>query len=273
MNSIEMQKADMIRKYGPWTSDIKLKDGLYTLNKGLPFPQLKKIVQMIQDVSQCDFGKLRILDLACLEGQYAIEFALHGAEVVGIEGRESNVQKAIFAKNVLGLGNLSFYQDDVRNLSKQKYGEFDVVLCSGILYHLDAPDVFPFLESIHDVCRKFVIIDTHIASNPNVTVTYKNANYLGQTYREHDPQSSLNERLKANWASLDNVSSFWFTKASLFNYLTRIGFSSINESLSRYPAYQKKDDRITVLAFKRKPVIIQSLPVTNQLSEPEYQEF
>ena len=53
---------------------------------------------MIQDITQCNFKELRILDLACLEGQYAIEFAMQGAEVVGIEGREANIQKAIFAK-------------------------------------------------------------------------------------------------------------------------------------------------------------------------------
>ena len=43
---------------------------------------------MIQDITQCNFKELRILDLACLEGQYAIEFAMQGAEVVGIEGRD-----------------------------------------------------------------------------------------------------------------------------------------------------------------------------------------
>ena len=53
---------------------------------------------MIQDITQCDFKNLRILDLACLEGHYAIEFALQGATVVGIEGRESNIQKLYLLK-------------------------------------------------------------------------------------------------------------------------------------------------------------------------------
>lgn len=53
---------------------------------------------MIQDITQCDFKNLRILDLACLEGHYAIEFAMQGATVVGIEGRESNVQKLYLLK-------------------------------------------------------------------------------------------------------------------------------------------------------------------------------
>ena len=84
------------------------------------------------------------LRFSLFRGHYAIEFAMQGATVVGIEGRESNVQKAIFAKDILNLENLTFYQDDVRNLSAEKYGQFDIVLCSGILYHLDSSDVFPF---------------------------------------------------------------------------------------------------------------------------------
>ncbi|MBC1220039.1 bifunctional 2-polyprenyl-6-hydroxyphenol methylase/3-demethylubiquinol 3-O-methyltransferase UbiG, partial [Nostoc sp. UCD120] len=85
---------------------------------------------------------MRILDLGCLEGLYSIGLALHGATVVGIEGREVNFQKAKFAKECLGLNNLEFIQDDVLNLSPEKYGYFDIVLCCGILYHLNVPEVF-----------------------------------------------------------------------------------------------------------------------------------
>ena len=43
---------------------------------------------------------LRVLDLACLEAQFGIEFALHGSNVVGVEGREVNLAKAQFAKDI-----------------------------------------------------------------------------------------------------------------------------------------------------------------------------
>lgn len=273
MNDIEMMKADIIRQYGNWTAyDIKLADDIYTMDERIPNPSLKKIVGMIGDVAQCDLKELRILDLACLEGQYAIELALHGAKVVGIEGREANIKKAVFSRDVLGLKNLEFYQDDVRNLSIEKYGEFDVVLCSGILYHLDSPDVFSFLESIYEVCKKFVIIDTHIASAPNIIVTYKNFNYKGQIFIEHAPTSSLEERLERKWASIDNVKSFWFTKAALYNFLTRTGFSSISKSRSENKPAFTENDRITLLAFKKKPIEIISSPVTNQYLERECPE-
>ena len=48
-------------------------------------------------------------------------------------------------------------QDDVRNLSVEKHGEFDVVLCLGNLYHLGAPDVFSFAARLSEVCRRSVL--------------------------------------------------------------------------------------------------------------------
>lgn len=218
------------------------------------FTQVHKVVQMIEDASQSNFANLRILDLACLEGAYALEFAAQGATVVGIEGREENILKAYEAKERLGLSNVTFYQDDVRNLSKEKYGEFDVVLCSGILYHLNYPDCFQFLERISEVCTGFLIIDTHVTFKPTVQASYNGHDYLGMMFREHNPNTSMEDRLKSVWASLDNELSFWFTKASLFNFLSRIGFSSISESISMNPPVLENNNRITILTYKKRPV-------------------
>ena len=68
-----------------------------------------------------------------------------------IEGRESGNANARFAAEVLGLSNVSFITDDVRNLSQERYGRFDVVFCSGILYHLPGVDACRFLSSVAQV--------------------------------------------------------------------------------------------------------------------------
>ncbi len=141
--------------------------------------KLRRIVQIVSDIVGKPFHELRILDLACLERLYAIEFARCGAEVVAIEGREANIEKARFVKNVFSLGNLELVKDDVRNLSKEKYGSFDVILCLGILYHLDIPDVFSFLEMISEVCRKVTLIDTHVSQRAEKSYTYNGKEYLG----------------------------------------------------------------------------------------------
>jgi len=234
---IELKKQEVIRQYGDWTAHIMhLKDDAYTYDKShddfrdritLNGIHLRRIVQVASDITNQPLSNLRVLDLACLEGLYGIEFARHGAEVVGIEGRETNIEKARFVKDVLELNNFTLVQDDVRNLSAEKYGHFDVVLCLGILYHLDAPDVFRFVESISEVCRRVAIIDTHFGVSANATLPYGDDEYQGWLYPEHTPGASQEEKLKWLWASLDNEKSFWFTRPSLFKLLHQTGFTSV----------------------------------------------
>ena len=106
------------------------------------------------------WNRLRILDLGSLERVYSLEFASHGAEVVGIEGRESSNVHTRFAAAALGLANVEFFTDDVRNLSQEKYGRFDVVFCSDILYHLPGFDACEFLSMIARICERLTIINT-----------------------------------------------------------------------------------------------------------------
>ena len=65
-----------------------------------------------------------------------------GAKVVAVEGREVNFAKMKSVKEYLGLKNMEVALADVRTVTKEKYGEFDLVLACGIMYHLDAESVF-----------------------------------------------------------------------------------------------------------------------------------
>jgi len=252
IQTIIHKKDEVMTKYGPWTAhNIQLRDDIYTIAPKIVGDEVKlrRIVQCVLDLTGGSVEGLRILDLACLEGLFAIEFARHKAKCLGIEGREANVEKARFAKQVLLLDNLEFTQDDVRNLTVEKYGEFDVVLCLGILYHLDAPDVFSFVEKLGEVCRKICIVDTRITLRPKTSYIYNNNTYLGTRGEEHDPTDS-NERKNAKlWASLDTNENFWLSRATLYNLLSQVGFTSVYEC--NIPAEPEKPaDRITVVAIK-----------------------
>ena len=180
--TIIKKKNQIITKYGPWTAhNIHLRDDIYTIAPRIVGDEirLRRITQCVFDLMGGTVENARILDLACLEGLFAIEFARHRAKCLGIEGREANIEKARFVKEVLNLENLELAQDDVRNLSVEKYGHFDVVLCLGILYHLDEPDVFAFVERLGEVCRNICIVDTRITLHPKTRVTYKNRSYFG----------------------------------------------------------------------------------------------
>jgi SAM-dependent methyltransferase len=258
---IKSRKQDVVEKYGEWTAhNIHLGNGLYTFgNEVRPNEiRLRRVVQIVADLSRKPIQDLRLLDLACLEGSFAVEFAHRGAEVVAIEGRTANIEKARFAKEVLSLASLNFIQDDVRNLSGERYGHFDIVLCLGILYHLDVPDVFTFLDNLSEVCRGFAIIDTHVSLYPSMSYTYGGNVYWGE---RHTDRSS--EAIPEEWTSMGNPKSFWLTRASLCNFLLRVGFTSTYECLS--PEFlEQAPDRITLVTAKGQMQELISSPHMNK---------
>lgn len=271
---IRQKRDEIIAEHGPWTAhNFRLAEGVYTFEDGREdFDKMKnghavhirRIVQSVADMTGKRIKDLRVLDLGCLEGIYAIEFALNGAQVVGMEGRAASVAKCNFAKEVLGLKNLTFVQDDVRNLTPAKYGMFDVVLCLGLLYHLDAPDLFTFTQQMSDVCSRVTVLDTHIATEIIETREYKGKTYSGVVYREHQEETPQDIRLQALWASLDNAKSFWLTRASMYNMLQECGFTSVHACMN--PAIPEQyTDRDTIMALKSQPYTVLCSPETNSI--------
>lgn len=222
---------DIVREHGPWTAmAIRLSDGSYT-REAAPDHRLRRLLQAAQDMVGKPLSQCRVLDLACLEGHYAIEFALHGAETLGIEGRAASVAKCEFARRNLGLERARFEQNDVRNLSKDKHGVFDIVICSGLLYHLPAHDAQALIAAMYDACSRLLIIDTFISLAGRSAVDINGIERRGHFYGEHLPNESAQEREAKLWASLDNDASFWFTEPSLMNMLAAQGFTSVVEVL------------------------------------------
>ena len=221
-------KRAVEERYGAWTAhNIHLDGDLYTRADRVFGDEykLRRVVQLIADVAGRDFGSMRVLDLGCLEGLYSIELGKRGAEVVGIEGREANIAKARFAKDVLGLENVTLEQDDVRSLTRERYGEFDVILCLGLLYHLDADDVFMLLSRIGELTRRMAIVDTHVALSGRESRSHAGEEYRGISFPEYAEDESL-------WAAIGNRTSFWPTRPSLVNALGRAGFTSVSECLA-----------------------------------------
>jgi SAM-dependent methyltransferase len=253
----------VVARFGPWTTPVYLGPGIVASDAPEPSQgtRLRRILQTVSDLAGRPLDGVRILDLACLEGLFAVELARRGARVLGIEAREGNVARARFAADVLGLEDFAVVQDDVRNLSKEKHGSFEIVLCLGILYHLPAPDVFAFAQRIAEVTERVAVFDTHVALpqterkllGPPITREYGGQTYEGRDYAEFDPHSSEEDRLKWAWSTLDARPSFWPTRESLVRLLTAAGFSSLHESLTP-PWTAMPEDRVTFVAFRGAPL-------------------
>lgn len=255
--AIAQRKQAILDRYGRWTNhNILLPDGSYTQSPELSGAEVKlqRFVQVVADFCGRDFSKLRVLDLACLEGLYGIELAMQGATVLGIEGRESNLAKARFTQEVLNLPNIEFVCDDVRHLSPDTYGHFNVVLCVGIFYHLDAPDVFHFAENIARVCTQVALFDTHLSQTADEPFEFRGRQYWGRAYGEDHTA----------WGSIGNEESTWLTRPSFYNLLSDIGFATVYEChhppIAKYETMRHLGhaDRNTFIALKQPPVALKT---------------
>ncbi len=234
--------------------------------------KVRRIMQITRDLSLKPFNQLRVLDLACGEGVYSIEAGLRGADVTAVDARSTRMDDGRAAAERLGLSNVKFRQQDIRELHAESCGSFDAIFFLGILYHLDAPDIFPMMRLLYAMCAHMLIIDTHITDIPDTKYEHNGESYDGKYIWEHDendPQAVRNSRLLA---SLDNPQSFYLSRQSLFRVLTSVGFTSVFQCHGPFEP-GKSNDRITIVAIKSEPVKVSSYPWVNDKTDEEIEVF
>ena len=202
--------------------------------------RLKAILRVLNMLFGADLGGVRVADLGCLEGGFSLALAQRGAEVLGIEARHRNIDKATLLRDHFGLPNLRFQQGDVKDFASDGAGQFDVVLALGILYHLDQPA--QWLRRVSAATRRVLILDTHFAPADDAAMSLMDprlsslgpleaqdvggALVKGRWFREFAEDADRETQL---WASYSNSSSFWLTKESLVHSTWRAGFSLVFE--------------------------------------------
>ena len=70
--------------------------------------------------------------------------------------------QAQFVKEALDLTNVEFRKLDLYDLSADEVGTFDVVLCFGILYHLEDP--VRGMKVMSELCTHAMLVDTALLS-------------------------------------------------------------------------------------------------------------
>src|SRR5205807_9375868 len=98
---------------------------------------------------------------------------------------------------------------------------------------------------------------------PTESYPYKGTTYWGHRIREHKSTATPAEKMKSYWASLDNLTSFYLSRISLYCMLSRVGFTSVYECYIP-PEPAKPIDRITLLAIKGRRQRIMNSPLMEE---------
>lgn len=112
----------------------------------------------------------RVLDIGSHDGRFSSAcLKLGAAHVTGIEGRDKLVKHA--EENLVSEGfdqtRFNFIAGDVFDILKRfEEGSFDVVLCSGFLYH--TVKQFDFYSEMHRLKPETLIVDTAVCKKPAV---------------------------------------------------------------------------------------------------------
>jgi SAM-dependent methyltransferase len=210
--------------------------------------RLRALAQTVTDLAPVD--GLRAIDLGAGGGELSVELALRGATVVAVEGREQNARaiEALRDRHGVDPARLRVEVADVCALDWAALGRFDLIVCSGLLYHLELGDQVALSRAMRAACDRLCFVDTEVAWGP---VEQRGA-YAGHSFREHEPGAGATERAAARLASLDNDESFWLTRASLHALLHDAGFSSSWELGG--PGQPRRERRATVVAIAGKRV-------------------
>ena len=114
-----------------------------------------------------------VLDYACGNGVNAIRAAKAGAKLaIGIDISRTSVQNATTDANTAGVSNNSFFlQADAEN-TKLPNESIDIVICCGMLHHLDLSYAFPELRRILSPGGKLLAIEA-LDYNPLIKL-YRN---------------------------------------------------------------------------------------------------
>jgi SAM-dependent methyltransferase len=183
-----------------------------------------------------------LVDLGCLEGGFATEFARLGLQATGLDVRDSNIANAEHIRARVDLPNLRFVCDDAWNVAA--HGPFDIVFCVGLHYHISEPH--RFMVEMARACRRAMFLDTWTAPEEddhpsvgiyNLSPLVEHEGLPGRWFGEHELDAGADkDRLNAlKWASWGNQTSFWPTKGALIRSMRQAGFDMVCEDYNQLP--------------------------------------
>lgn len=177
-------------------------------------------------------GKTAV-DLGCLEGGLSYELWRAGLTVLGVEGRADNLERCLLVRDWFeAAGRMDFVQADVRDFRPGR--TFDVVLCSGLLYHLDDPAAYIGELGKLTAPGGLLYLDTHVAPEDVDLPDCEYRGYLSPLKSKADGELTLRYREYAEdvtqaESSVGNPVSLWLDIASHVELMLRAGFSRVFE--------------------------------------------
>lgn len=168
------------------------------------------------------------LDVGCGFGYFSKYLSDYGLEVTSVDVREENVRETLRRHP-----SIKAFVGDIEDPAFRTEGRYDLVLCFGVLYHLENP--FMAIRNMSSVCRRVLLIESMITP-VKIPVTMLN-----------DERPGLDQSLR----HIACVPS----EAWLISVLCKAGFSWVYRT-SRLPDHE--DFRRTFISRRKRTILVAS---------------
>ncbi len=202
MESSELEAHCLAR---PWFYPFRLASGAET--KTYVSAEVARIhatrLEMLQAAIAAHFPQAaggRAIDLACHEGWFSQQVAALGFDVLGLDARADHVADAIQIAEACAATGVTFRQGDVHAIDPSVEGRFDLVLCLGLIYHLENP--VGALRTAHALTAGggLCLVETQIAPGLSGVIDYGHHTFvkpligsfaiIDETDETHGPETS-----------------------------------------------------------------------------------
>ena len=183
----------------------------------------------------------RALDYCCGEGQVSLQLASHGATVVGIDISPKRVAAAGQLLADSGYTEQSTFQ--VMDAEQLDFSDdsFDVIVCSGVLHHLDTSKAFPELARVLKSTGKIICIEA-LAYNPLIHWYRKRTPHLRTewekdhilTHRDLKTARKTFRGLSTRYFHLAAIAAVPFLGKPIFRHILALG-NFLDDILLRIP--------------------------------------
>jgi tRNA (mo5U34)-methyltransferase len=224
MNETELQQV--LARYA-FYHIIKLTDTISTPGNPAYVPAQNLCMKCLKSL---DVKGKRVLDIGCRDGLFSFAAESMGAaEVVGIDNDLSKAATEFLIP--FFNSKVRMHQMNLYDLKPESFGQFDVVIFPGVLYHLRYP--FWGLRAIRDILK----IGGHLLIETAIWVGERNNSMLFCPIGEDNPYAP------------DATSCTFFNEKGLVDTLTSLGFQTVHtELLSGTSLMQEKERQSKIAA-------------------------
>ncbi|MCW6511952.1 class I SAM-dependent methyltransferase [Lichenifustis flavocetrariae] len=172
-----------------------------------------------------DFAGLHILEIGPLEAAHTYRLEQMGAaSVTCVEASAEAWLKCLVVKELLGLNRSKFLLGDAMGFLEAELRRFDVVFCSGVLYHMSDPiRLIRAIAGASDRC--FVWTHVYHPDRHPVPFEASSVEREGVTFDYWTHRYGSKEAL--HWGGIDPTAA-WLTKEDVLRAFSACGLSAVN---------------------------------------------